>query len=338
MRATPMRSPTLTATRPAPGYSTTVDLTEAPIAESGVWSNVGLDWTLVDTANGNAFGSQTGNGGFDDSYAHLSGFPANQMASAVIHLVPAMIDAACTHEVEIHMRWSDSAHSAQGYECNLAWDGAYSQIVRWNGALGDFTYLDAGTVPAVHGGTINASAIGDVISCTSTERRSHRRPTPRSRRATPAWASGSAVPVAARTTPTASRATRRWPSSNRGSLVSPSFRPPRRPEEIDACPTFVCWRSNALPSAPSASWRPPFCGAATDGLQATEYRSRPASRSPLQRQSGADAQPPRAPRRRIPLQTSTVLSVVRFRSGARGRGTEPSPICDPRAHGSSGAN
>ena len=128
-------------------------------------SNVGLDWTLVDTANGNAFGSQTGNGGFDDSYAHLSGFPANQMASAVIHLVPAMIDAACTHEVEIHMRWSDSAHSAQGYECNLAWDGAYSQIVRWNGALGDFTYLDAGTVPAVHDGdTISASAIGDVIT------------------------------------------------------------------------------------------------------------------------------------------------------------------------------
>ncbi len=102
------------------------------------------------------------------------------MASAVIHLVPAMIDAACTPGVEIHMRWSDSAHSARGYECNLAWNGAYAQIVRWNGAQGDFTYLSAGTVPTVHDGdTIKATAIGDVITLyVNGKRRSHRRTTP----------------------------------------------------------------------------------------------------------------------------------------------------------------
>ena len=147
------------------GYSTTFDLTEAPISEAGAWTHVGLDWALADTANGDAFGTQTGTGGYNDAYAHLSGFPADQTAAAVIHRDP-VIDTNCTHEVEIHVRWSDSAHDAHGYECNLAFDGSYAQIVRWNGALGDFTYLAAGSVPAgVHDGdTLSATAVGDVIT------------------------------------------------------------------------------------------------------------------------------------------------------------------------------
>src|SRR5262249_48384549 len=86
------------------------------------------------------------------------------MASAVIHRDPA-IDPSCTHEVEIHLRWSDAAHDAHGYECNLAWDGSYSEIVRWNGKFGDFTYLARGSVPGGvrDGDTISASIVGDVI-------------------------------------------------------------------------------------------------------------------------------------------------------------------------------
>ena len=43
------------------------------------------------------------------------------------------MDPGCTHEVEVLLRWADSAHIARGYECNLAFDGGYAQIVRWNG-------------------------------------------------------------------------------------------------------------------------------------------------------------------------------------------------------------
>lgn len=146
-------------------YATSFDLVEAPIAEGGAWKHVGLDWTLVDTDNGNAFGTQTGTGGYDDSYAHLSGFPPDQEASAVIHR-EAVIDGSCTHEVEILLRWGDATHDAHGYECNLAYDGGYSEIVRWNGAFGSFTYLARGSVPAgVHDGdTLRATAVGTRIT------------------------------------------------------------------------------------------------------------------------------------------------------------------------------
>ena len=50
-------------------FTTEFDGTENPLSESGVWSHTGLDWTKVQKANGIAFGTQTGNGGYDDSYA-----------------------------------------------------------------------------------------------------------------------------------------------------------------------------------------------------------------------------------------------------------------------------
>jgi hypothetical protein len=36
------------------------------------------------------------------------------------------IDASCTHEVEILLRWFDAEHVARGYECHLAFDGSYA--------------------------------------------------------------------------------------------------------------------------------------------------------------------------------------------------------------------
>jgi hypothetical protein len=145
-------------------YATSFDHDEAPISEGGAWTHLGLDWALIDTENGVAVGTQTGTGGYDDSYAHLSGFPPDHEATGVIHRI-ANIDPGCTHEVEIHLRWSDAAHDAHGYECNLAWDGAYAEIVRWNGKLGDFTYLARGSVPGgvSDGDTLRASVVGDVI-------------------------------------------------------------------------------------------------------------------------------------------------------------------------------
>ena len=151
-------------------YTTDFDLTEAPLSESRAWHHDGLDWTKVDSANGIAYGTQalgvtrSGPTGYDDSYAYLSGFPPDQQARAVVHL--GSIDGSCTHEVEIILRWADSAHDARGYECNVAFDGSYAQIVRWNGPVGDYTYLKNGNVPGgIHDGdTVSASVVGDQIT------------------------------------------------------------------------------------------------------------------------------------------------------------------------------
>jgi hypothetical protein len=151
-------------------YSTNFDADEAPLSEHGAWHHEGSDWTSVDTAGGNAFGTQPlgadrgPDGEYNDSYAYLTGFPPDQEATAVLHL--GALDPSCTHEVELLLRWADSPDSARGYECNLAYDGSYLHVIRWNGALGDFDFLTTSSVPGglADGDTFRASAVGDRIS------------------------------------------------------------------------------------------------------------------------------------------------------------------------------
>jgi hypothetical protein len=151
-------------------YSTDFNLTESPISEGGKWKHAGLDWTNVITAGGLAFGTQNGNGGFDDSYAYLAAsFPANQSASGTIHL-EAGITAAYA-EVEILLRWTDSTHNSTGYECNLAYNGQYAEIIKWPGPLGtqksQFKFISSGNAVAggVHEGDVfQADVIGNVIT------------------------------------------------------------------------------------------------------------------------------------------------------------------------------
>jgi hypothetical protein len=154
-------------------YSTDFNLVENPISEGGRWHHNGLDWTVIETFGGNAIGTQalgvfrSGASAYNDSYAYLTGFPADQQASAVIHLDPS-INGGCTHEAEILLRWSDAAHTARGYECNLAFNGGYAEVVRWNGALGDYTYVSpqgSGGPGAVHDGDVfSAQIVGNIIT------------------------------------------------------------------------------------------------------------------------------------------------------------------------------
>jgi len=137
---------------------------ESPISENGAWHHTGLDWTRVAKASGFAHGTQTGNGSYDDSYAYLSGFPANQSASATIVLNTSVNDSN-TREAELLLRWSDADHSATGYEINLHYLGAYVQIVRWNGLFGMFTELLSVTPPTPKTGDVfKATIVGNVIT------------------------------------------------------------------------------------------------------------------------------------------------------------------------------
>jgi hypothetical protein len=144
-------------------YRTDFTGVENPLSEGGAWSNNGLDWARVIKADGMAQGTQSGNNGYDDSYATLSGFPPDQIARAVVQIAPG-IHPPCTHEVELHLRWSDAPHWAQGYEINLGM-GSYMQIVRWNGPIGDFTELASVWLPPANDGDIfRASIVGNVIT------------------------------------------------------------------------------------------------------------------------------------------------------------------------------
>jgi hypothetical protein len=150
---------------PGSSYTTTFTGTETPISENGAWQHNGGAWTVVAKANGFAHGTQTGNGNYDDSYAYLSGFPANQSASATIVLNTNATDAN-TREAELLLRWSDSTNSATGYEINLHYLGAYVQIVRWNGAFGDFTLIGGVTnlSKPKTGDVMTATIVGNVIT------------------------------------------------------------------------------------------------------------------------------------------------------------------------------
>ncbi len=153
-------------TSATPGtYSTAFPLTEAPISEGARWINgkaSGIDWSDVHTTPGLAFGAESGNGGYDDSTALLTGtWGPDQSAQATVHSVNQ--NDSIFEEVELRLRSSLSAHSATGYEINFRCSktaNAYAQIVRWNGPLGDFTYV--ATIQGPQYGVAN----GDVVKAT----------------------------------------------------------------------------------------------------------------------------------------------------------------------------
>jgi len=154
-------------------YSTTFPLTENPISEGDNWINggtVGLDWSDVRTTPGLAFGTINSSiANYGDSTAVLTGvWNPNQMAQAVVYSVNQT--NKIHEEVELRLRTTITAHSITGYEVTFRCtsDGSqYVAIVRWNGALADFTYIANLTPggPGIHNGdTVKATIIGNTIT------------------------------------------------------------------------------------------------------------------------------------------------------------------------------
>jgi hypothetical protein len=157
---------------PARTYTTQFPTAENPVSEGGNWTNgkaVGLDWADVATIPGLAYGTESGSGRYDDSTAILTGtWGADQTAQATVHSVNQ--NDSIYEEVELRLRSAISAHKNTGYEINFRCSktgNAYTQIVRWNGALGDFSYLSnkSGSQYGVKDGdVVKATIVGSAIT------------------------------------------------------------------------------------------------------------------------------------------------------------------------------
>ena len=164
--------PAWTATGKHRTYPTNFRLTENPISEGGNWINgkvAGLDWCDVATTPGLAFGVESGSHGYDDATAFLTGiWKPDQTAEATVHSVNQ--NDHIWEEVELRLRSTLSAHHATGYEINFRCSKrakAYSEIVRWNGPLGNFTYLsqhNGSQYGVANGDVVKATIVGDVIT------------------------------------------------------------------------------------------------------------------------------------------------------------------------------
>lgn len=147
-------------------HTTTFSQTENPISEGGKWRRAANTFTNVRTQNGDAFGTNGITNTYDDSYSLLSGLGYDQTAEAVVSRSASLV-RGITHEVELLLRFSDDSQNARGYECLFSYTGAV-QIVRWDGVMGDITFLNASGSQSlgrelVSGDVVKASIIGNVI-------------------------------------------------------------------------------------------------------------------------------------------------------------------------------
>jgi hypothetical protein len=151
-------------------YATSFPLTENPISEGGRWINgtVGLDWTHVSTTPGLAIGHQVG-ASYTDATALLTGtWGPDQAATATVYTVNQ--NDGCFQEVELRLRSALAPHVSTGYEIGFKASqttSAYLNIVRWNGPLGDFTYLfkqSGAQYGITTGDVVSATVVGNVIT------------------------------------------------------------------------------------------------------------------------------------------------------------------------------
>lgn len=157
----------------ANSYSTSFTGTENPISEAGNWINggtIGLDWADVQTLANHAVGTQLNadNSRYNDSTAVLGGnWNSDQEVQATVINGNNWLNAV--EEVELRLRTTIGPHSITGYELDFRnyVDGGYVAIVRWNGAINDFTML-AGANNAYHGiktgDVIRGTIIGNQIT------------------------------------------------------------------------------------------------------------------------------------------------------------------------------
>jgi hypothetical protein len=161
-------------------YTTAFPLTENPIAECGSWLNGkvdGISWTDIQTTTNFAKGTQSPTSGlFDDSIATMKGTWNNdQEANGVV--VAGTTSDTVQKEIEIHVRGTITANNATEYELQYigfktTTANCGTGIIKWNGALGDFTALTTGCTFGITGSDtclhtgdrIRGTAIGTTLT------------------------------------------------------------------------------------------------------------------------------------------------------------------------------
>jgi hypothetical protein len=139
------------------------------MSEGGKWKNGaadGVDWTNCRTRPGLVFGTEDGAGRgvnqYDDSTCILTGAwgPLQNVQGTVFSRNQS---DAYFQEVELRLHSTMTAHSCTGYEVlfRAYHPGGYATIVRWNGALGSFTYLNQKT-----NGNYKGIQTGDIVKAT----------------------------------------------------------------------------------------------------------------------------------------------------------------------------
>lgn len=155
-------------------FSTTFSATENPISESGHWLNGlanGLDWNDCQTSSGHLCATHTelSTPPFDDCNACINPayrqFTPNQFAQGTFFRTPGY---TAGHEALLFVRHTITAHSAPGYEVYFTTNGGgVANLVRWNGALNDFTGPLAnaalGALP-VTGDVARVEIVGTIIT------------------------------------------------------------------------------------------------------------------------------------------------------------------------------
>jgi hypothetical protein len=78
----------------AKSYMTNFPLVENTISENGAWTHLASPWAYLRTMASpqRVVGTQTGSGGYNDSYAYLSGFGPHVNVQATIYKNPATLD------------------------------------------------------------------------------------------------------------------------------------------------------------------------------------------------------------------------------------------------------
>jgi hypothetical protein len=182
----------MTDRTPVRSYTTNFEVDEDPISENGMWLNGkkdAIDFSDCVVSNGFVHGgpsrmqnlekrSEQGNlgeedeapvGDYDDPTAVLTGeWGPNQHGKATAHVENPTEE--WFQEVQIRLRHTLKPNSISGYEiffrC-LKGELGYAEIVRWNGAVGDWTSLQRQEGPEFgvgHGDVIEATIEGDVIT------------------------------------------------------------------------------------------------------------------------------------------------------------------------------
>lgn len=128
-------------------YETSFPATENPISEGGNWLNGavdGLDWLNMQTGSARVYGTLSVAPGFNDPTAIVNGAWSSSKGQKVTTTLYNDITGASTYrEATLRLKSTVSAHLLNGYEgiVNTSPGYNYTQIVRWNGALGDFTEI-----------------------------------------------------------------------------------------------------------------------------------------------------------------------------------------------------